>query len=107
MIFMQLCGCWRMAKAAEGIDAGSAVEMEFEPSGRLIYGVLDGDKWQVMLLTYCVEGNAIVSDQPSSRREERTRFEITESGDLVLNWSGKPTCFVRIPIRSFRIPDNQ
>ena len=40
-----LVGCWRMVQAAPEIDMGAGVEMEFEPSGRLIYGIFEDGKW--------------------------------------------------------------
>ena len=93
-----------MVQAAPEIDTGAAVEMEFEPFGRLIYGVLEGERWQIMLLIYRVEADVIVSNQPSAPHEERTRFVITENGNLMLDWLGQPAIFERILERSFELP---
>ena len=50
--------------------------MDFQPDGQLIYTIFQEGNRQVMLLVYRVQGNFLVTDQPSSPREERTRFEI-------------------------------
>ena len=99
-----LIGCWRMTRATPPIDVGECVEMEFELTGRLIYGILEDGRWQVMLLTYRIEGDILVSNQPSAPREERARFAISETGELVLGWHGQATTFRRISARSFSLP---
>jgi len=37
-----------------------------------------------MILTYRIEGDTIISDQPSHPREEKTKFSFTPEGKLVL-----------------------
>lgn len=49
-----------------------------------------------MLLTYRVEGDVLVTDQPSDPREERTKFKFTASGNLVLLREQRPATYVRI-----------
>ena len=90
-----------MTQNTPALDTGAAVEMEFTPSGKLIYGVLENERWQVMLLTYRIDGESLISNQPSAPREEITRFVIAETGELTLDWSGQATTFSRISARSF------
>jgi hypothetical protein len=52
------------------------ISMDFRPDGQLIYTIFEQGKRQVMLLVYQIDGNVLITDQPSSPREERTRFEI-------------------------------
>jgi hypothetical protein len=72
--------------------------MEIFADGRLTYTVsgpddavmLPPDKEGLMLLTYRVEGDEIVSNQPSRPREERTRYKL--DGDvLILTFQGETT----------------
>jgi hypothetical protein len=71
------------------------VEMDFRPSGELLYCVEAAQKWQVMRLTYRIEGATIVTDQPSHPGEERTRFVLDNAGTLVLDYDGMKAQFVR------------
>jgi hypothetical protein len=64
------------------------VEVEFQPSGELIYSIDAGDRWQVLHMTYRTEGDVLVTNQPSAPREERTRFELKPDGALVLEFGG-------------------
>jgi hypothetical protein len=73
------------------------VSMEFNADGTLIYTVNLETKQQIMQMTYRVEGSHLVTDQPSSPREERTEFLLAEDGRLVLTNAppAPPTVFVR------------
>ena len=77
---------------------GGRDRMEFLANGRCIYTVpgpdeelmLTPDREGLMLLTYRVEGDEIVSNQPSHPNEERTRY--TLNGDvLTLTFQGEAT----------------
>ena len=69
-----LLGCWQLAGSADGIDSGERKEMQLESSGQMIYGILADGRWQIMLLSFQVEGDVIVSNQDSAHSEERTRY---------------------------------
>jgi hypothetical protein len=91
----ELVGCWRLVESADG--QSEPTEAEFRADGRLHYSVLSGDRWQIMKLVYRVEGNVIVTDQPSSPHEERTRFTLQADGSLVLEFGGQCSRFRRAP----------
>jgi len=76
---------------------GEPAEADFRADGRLHYSVLSGDRWQIMKMVYRVEGDVIVTDQPSSPREERTRFALQPDGTLILELGGERTRFRRAP----------
>ena len=62
-----LVGSWRSTESAD--------EMEFFPNGELQFRTPTGDDTTgIMLLTYRIDGDVIVTDQPSQPAEERTRF---------------------------------
>jgi len=69
--------------------------MDFMPSGDLLYCIEAASKWQVMRLSFRVEGETIITDQPSHPGEERTGFEFDSAGALVLDYDGLKAKFVR------------
>ena len=74
---------------------GEAVGMEFLDDGRLAYVVLTADgKRQTMRLSYRVEGNVLVTTQPSNPREERSEFQI-EGNSLSISFGGQRSVFQR------------
>jgi hypothetical protein len=72
------------------------VTQTFHPDGRLTYVIHSSDKDEVIRLTYRVDGNELVTDQPSSPAEHRTKFVFDERGRLVLYDEGEPSRFVRV-----------
>jgi len=80
------------------------VEILIEESGRMIYGILENEKWQLAILSYRVDGNFIISDQPSSPKEERTAFSFSDPDRLIMEWGGETSTFMRIRTCSFAIP---
>lgn len=89
-----LHGVWMLVRTEGGIDIGDGVEMDIQPNGNLIYAIRQGDKLQIMKMVYRVEGDELVTNQPSAPREERTRFEITD-GVLALAFGGARSWFRR------------
>ena len=93
----QLVGKWR--SDPENLDAireYGDVSLDFLPNGGLTYTVHGEETRQIMLLTYRVEGDVLITDQPSAPKEERTRFEITSSGKLVLLYERRLSVYVRV-----------
>ena len=86
-----LVGTWRQIDRS----ADEQVTMTFLTSGRLEYRIAIGDKLQIIKLTYRVEGGTIVTDQPSSPREERSAFRF-DSSNLVLSFEGTESRFERV-----------
>lgn len=96
----RLLGSWR----TDPSDRWSLVEygevsLRFDGRGNLQYAIHLQDKTQIMLFTYRVEGNWLVTDQPSAPRQERTEFYFTSDGRLVLKpaAAAAPTFYVRTP----------
>ena len=81
-----LLGCWQLVRSAD--DPSEPAEADFRADGQLFYSVLSGDRWQVMKLLYEVDGEVLVTDQPSSPRKERTRFAFGGDGMLMLEFVG-------------------
>jgi hypothetical protein len=74
--------------------AGEPAALEFRPDGRAAYVVKSGDKQQTMLLTWRIDGEELVTDQPSAPNEERTRFRF-EGPTLILAFGGTDSGFER------------
>jgi hypothetical protein len=92
----QIVGTWRSdPDDHEAISEYGDVSLEFSPNGGLKYTVHTEGKRQIMLLAYRVEGNALVTDQPSDPKEERTMFEIRADGKLILLHEHRPSTYVR------------
>ena len=49
-----------------------------------------------MLMTYRIDRDVLVTDQPSNRKEERTRFRITSEGKLFLEHEHRPSTYIRV-----------
>ena len=78
-----------------GAVAGEPVRLEFKDDGHLNYEIRSSERRQIMLLTYRVDGDTIVTDQPSHPHEERTAFRFDADGNLVLAFGGIETTFQR------------
>lgn len=66
----------------ESIRKFGNVKLHFTADGQIIYTILGEYKDKKMFLTYRVENNVLIIDQPSDPREERAKFQITEEGRL-------------------------
>ena len=93
----KLLGKWQSDPAdSAAIAAYGDASLEFLSNGGLVYRVQSQEKLQVMLLTYRIEGDVLITDQPSSPKEERTRLEVTPGGKLILFYDKTPSTYVRI-----------
>ena len=90
-----LVGCWQLVLPAD--KPGEPAEADFRADGQLVYSVLSGDRWQIMKLLYEVDGDTILTDQPSSPHEERTRFAFESDGTLMLELGGQRSWYNRGP----------
>ena len=71
------------------------VSLVFENDGKLTYIIHGEKKDEVIALTYRVEGGVVITDQPSAPREERTAFTLTPDGNLVLEFGGIRSHYIR------------
>jgi hypothetical protein len=95
--WQQIVGKWRSDPTdSEAITAYGDASLELSSNGGLVYIVHSEGKRQVMLLTYRIEGDVLITNQPSHPKEERTRFEIRPGGKLVLLYDRTPSTYVRV-----------
>ena len=93
---MNLVGAWVVDETdAQALERWGNVVLEFDESGGLIYTIRGDDKDEIIILRYQVEGSALITDQPSARRVERTQFSFASDGVLILAFGGVPSRFVR------------
>jgi len=93
---IKLYGCWHLVRSV----AQDPVEIEFTPNGEIFYSVESNHHWSIIKLTYKVEKNIIISDQPSHPQEQRTNFKIEKDGTLILELNGDTTRYHRGPKRA-------
>ena len=91
---MSLLGAWVVDRTdAKALAELGNVLLEFEEDGQLTYTIRCETKKQIILMRYKVEGDTIVTDQPSAPREERTAYFLSPEGILTLEFGGTPYRF--------------
>ena len=85
-------GEWRQVKPD---PAPECVTISFEQAGRLTYTV-HGGTIQHILLTWRIDGDQIITDQPSAPAEETTRFRFAAPDRLILERDSEQYVYVRI-----------
>ena len=93
-----LIGRWRIDPTDEAaVGAFGNASLEFDERGNLIYIVKEGTKDQIILMTYHVIGDTVVTNQPSHPDPQSTHFKV--SGDILsLAFGGQPARFLRAPL---------
>jgi hypothetical protein len=104
VVASQMLGCWELESTSPKTDFGERVQVQFDPEGRLIYGSLSADRWQVMFLTYRCDGDQLVTNQRSAPKEETTPFCVAADGSLRLTFAGTERAFKRVPRLAFELP---
>ena len=94
----QLLGIWKSdPRDRTGVQSYGSATLEFGSDGSLLYTVHESDRDQTMRLTFRVEEPGfIITDQPSQPHEERTAYELTLEGKLVLAFGGEKSVYVRV-----------
>ena len=87
--------CWNWV--LDGADARARADLgdvllEFDEDGNLIYGV---ETDQIIKLRYQIDGDTIITDQPSAPQTERTAFSLSDDRELTLAFGGVPYRFYR------------
>lgn len=91
-----LVGAWQVDPAdAATLNAFGNVEMQFDERGNLRYVVKGREADQIILMTYKVEGDEILSDQPSHPRPQRSKYLLGTDGSLTIYFDGRATRFIR------------
>ncbi len=91
----ELIGKWIADPHEVAASKQEDVTLEFYGDGNLKYTIQLGDKKQVILLTYEMEGEYLVTDQPSKPKIEKTKATI-EDGDLILDYGGSISRYQKV-----------
>lgn len=92
----RLVGTWVSdPEDPDGMREFGRATLEFEEDGQLTYTAHAHGKDQKIFLTFRVEDGALVTNQPSSPREERTAYSISPDGKLSLWLQGQHSVYVR------------
>jgi transcriptional/translational regulatory protein YebC/TACO1 len=86
---------WQLVKSEGSLETEDGVTMTFTPDGKLVYVVHQDQSDQIMNLVFSVNGDCIVTNQPSSPRPESTKFWFDDEGQLVLDYGGSKAWFAR------------
>lgn len=97
-----LIGRWR-SDASDPVTQASIGDsiQEFFPGGLLMYATRQNGQMAVMELTYRLENNWLITDQPSAPHEQRMLVSIDSDGRLLLGPSEERTIFLRAAGVSF------
>jgi tRNA G37 N-methylase Trm5 len=88
--FQKLIGIWVFdPKDKKAIEIYGQHYLEFLPDGNLKYSTLEDGKTQMIFLKWKIVGDVIVTDQPSHPKEEKSKFEFTKDGKLILEFNGE------------------
>ena len=91
-----LIGTWKSERNdSTGASSYGDVTLKFGADGTLLYIIRESDRDQVMRLTYDIEPGFIVTNQPSEPRSERTKYQLTADGVLVLAFGGRKSRYVK------------
>jgi hypothetical protein len=88
-------GKWQLVKSEGDMNVGEGVTMTFTDDGKLVYVIHQNDSDQIMNLVFRVEGDLLVTNQPSQPQQESTKFAFDAVGNLILDYGGSKTWFVR------------
>ncbi len=93
----KLLGTWRSDPTDKaGREAYGKITLKFGADRSLLYITHHRDRDEIARLTFKIEPGFIVTDQPSVPRFERTAYELTDDGKLILNFQGEKSRYVRV-----------
>jgi hypothetical protein len=92
----QLLGKWTTDPGdVDSLSAYERASLEFKKDGQLIYTIHAEESNQIMILTYKIRENMLVTNQLSAPGEERTAFAFTDDGKLKLEFGGIVSTYIR------------
>jgi hypothetical protein len=92
---VRLLGRWRLQRADATLDFAPNATMEFLRGGRLRYSFEVSGSAQTVMLVYRVDGDMLLTDNPSNPHVRSTRLRFGAGDVLVLEFAGATAWFVR------------
>ena len=92
----RLFGVWNSdEKDDDTRNSIGSVTMTFTHDGALIYDIHENNKIQRINLVYKIDGDMIVSDQPSHPKEQVTIYRLENDNTLILEFENMKTKFIK------------
>lgn len=96
-MYKEILGTWRLdPDDVKSQQVYGKISMEFTDTDDLIYTIHLNDKDQKMFMTFKVEGNLLITNQPSSPNYEKTEFRILPNGKLELYFEGVKSTYIKV-----------
>lgn len=96
-MYNEILGIWKLAPDdSESKQIYGNVTIEFKTEGKLIYTIHLEGKEQKMFMTYKIQDNKLITDQPSSPHIEETEFRILPNGELELSFGGTNSRYIKV-----------
>ncbi|MGC4022969.1 MAG: hypothetical protein QM734_14010 [Cyclobacteriaceae bacterium] len=93
----RLFGKWTTDKNDKlTVDFLGDVTMTFTPKGELIYEIKEGERLQIINMTFWTEDNYIISDQPSHPKKEKTKYSFGTDEYLILEFQGQTAKLIKV-----------
>ncbi len=93
---LALVGTWNSDPSdPSAIREYGVVTLKFLEDGTLLYVIHEGNVDQVIRMTYRLEPGVIVTDQPSQSRVQKTTYEVTPHGELILTMGGTTSRYLK------------
>ena len=87
----KLIGKWRSLDIAKYGN----IELHFDNQNNFEYKIIEDKNTQIIKLTYKIDGDYIVTDQPSSSKEEKTKANIINN-ILELEFNGVSSKYEKV-----------
>jgi uncharacterized protein (TIGR03066 family) len=92
-----LVGIWKSdSRDKKTIEKFGKVILEFSDNGKLTYTIHEGNKEQKMFLTYRIQGDTLITNQPSKPKEEETKFRFASVAELSLFFGGEESKYIKV-----------
>ncbi|RKE52416.1 hypothetical protein [Sphingobacterium detergens] len=90
-----IIGLWILIENDTVAASKERVFMEFKPNGELILTYSSREKDSIIFLTYKIQGDVLVTDQPSHPRPEESSFYLTDK-NLEIITNGEHSSYRRV-----------
>ena len=94
-IDQRLLGRWELVRTDHEFVDGKVL-IEFTADGKLNYSIAGAATTDLIEMVYGIDGDVIISDQPSDPGKERTKYSFDDAGMLVLKMKKGTSWFKRL-----------
>ena len=72
------------------------IKMSFKKDGSLTYEIIEESKSQFIFMTYNINGNLLITNQPSHPQQEVTEFSFKDPNTLILKFGNLEARYIRV-----------